>query len=266
MSDSTTPSRALRRAGIVAGSAVAMLTVASPAFALPGAPTAPAAPHVTPKCSVSLNIVRDCINPQTGTFVDIYRLPAPPALPAPPSAGGVTQPLGQGAAPLGSAAGGVASSLPSALPGAPGAPSLPSAPGQSGTSSSASGGSGTAGTPAAAPSTAKAPGATADNLLGAASAFLPSTIITSFADLGSTPGSLASVPIPDLASLPQARLQDVQAPLLAAAQKSSNDTMLQALRGKVLPGLLIVLATVIVALVGAGNVRVWQTRLAARRT
>ncbi len=199
----------------------------------------------------------------------------PPANPARlpgvslPGPGALTQPVQQGAGALPSGAGSVAGALPGApgLGGLPGAPALPGAPGAAGAPAGSPAASGAAAPAAsgAAPAAATAPGATVDNLLGAASAFLPSTLISSFADLGSTPGSLESVPTPDLAGLPESRLQDVQAPLLAAAEHNANDSMLQALRGKVLPGLLIVLATVIVALVGAGNMRVWQTRLAARQ-
>jgi len=62
------------------------------------------------------------------------------------------------------------------------------------------------------------------------------------------------------------RLADVQTPLLAAAGDSSHRTVWQALTGKAPPGLLIVLGTLIVALVAAGNVRVWQRRLTAQQT
>jgi len=283
MSASASNSRALRRSGIVAGSAVAVLSIGGPAFAqLPsgvGAPAAVPAPVATtapappPKCGPRVLI--NCLTP-TGAFVKQYV--TPPANPAPlpgvtlPGAGAVTQPVQQGVGALQSGAGSVAGALPGApaLSGLPGAPALPGAPGAPGAAGAPAGSPAASGAAApaasgAAPAAATAPGATVDNLLGAASAFLPSTLISSFADLGSTPGSLESVPTPDLAGLPESRLQDVQAPLLAAAEHNANDSMLQALRGKVLPGLLIVLATVIVALVGAGNMRVWQTRLAARQ-
>lgn len=120
---------------------------------------------------------------------------------------------------------------------------------------------------------ATAPGATPDNLLGAASAFAPASSITSFADLRPGLGPLAATPAPDLASLASTsqelvstRLADVQTPLLAAAEKDANRTVWQALTGNTPPGLLIVLGTLIVALVAAGNVRVWQRGRTAQQT
>ncbi len=154
--------------------------------------------------------------------------------------------------------------------GLPGAPAT-GAPAPGGATTTAGGTAGAPGAPAAFGAAvtgpvAKAAGASRDNLLGAASAFLPSTLVTSFADLGSTPGSLKAVPAPDLALLPQSRLQDVQAPLLAAAQRSANGSVLQAIRAQVVRGMLIVLATIAVSLVGAANVRVRQLNPRSRGT
>lgn len=84
------------------------------------------------------------------------------------------------------------------------------------------------------------------------------------------PGAVQS---PELAGMPLAALPPAQAvaavqgPLLAAEKQAaqSGGFRLLGLGGQALPGLLIGLATAIVAAVGAGNVRVWQTRLTDRR-
>jgi hypothetical protein len=53
--------------------------------------------------------------------------------------------------------------------------------------------------------------------------------------------------------------------LAAGEDAAGGGTVLAAFGGYALPGLLVVLATAIVGVVGAGNVRVWQARWAARR-
>jgi hypothetical protein len=81
--------------------------------------------------------------------------------------------------------------------------------------------------------------------------------------------NLNAVPSPLLASQPAAQLAAVQAPLLAAGEDAgsgSTSTVLASFGGYALPGLLVVLATAVVGVVGAGNVRVWQARMAARRS
>jgi hypothetical protein len=118
-------------------------------------------------------------------------------------------------------------------------------------------------------------------MLYPASAYLPSGNILGFTTLSGpgtmtipTSSSLSSIPSPLLAGLPAAasqqlasQLSSVQAPLLAAGEdagRGGGGTMLAAYGGYALPGLLVVLATAIVGAVGAGNIRVWQSRLAAR--
>jgi hypothetical protein len=110
-------------------------------------------------------------------------------------------------------------------------------------------------------------------MLSAASAYLPSTGILGFSSLSGTGGAaipmtasnLSNIPSPLLADQPASQLAAVQAPLLAAGEDAGKgSTMLAAFGGYALPGLLVVLATAVVATVGAGNIRVWQARLAAR--
>jgi hypothetical protein len=110
-------------------------------------------------------------------------------------------------------------------------------------------------------------------LLGPAAAFLPGVGIASFADLGSGGGGTTTslspladnIPSPLLAS-PEAKLAAVQAPLIAAGERAANDnSLLSRFGGKALPGILVVLGTAMVAAVGAGNIRAWQARLAAKR-
>jgi hypothetical protein len=83
------------------------------------------------------------------------------------------------------------------------------------------------------------------------------------------PGSAGSplsayMPSPQLASLPpNAALAAVQAPLLAAGDDAAGGGgfTLAGLNSKALPGLLVVLATALVAAVGAANMRAWQERM-----
>jgi len=110
-------------------------------------------------------------------------------------------------------------------------------------------------------------------MLSAASAYLPASGILGFANISGTGGAmiptssnLSTIPSPLLANGPASQLADVQAPLLAAGEDAGKSgTMLAAFGGYALPGLLVVLATAIVGTVGAGNIRVWQARLAASR-
>jgi hypothetical protein len=76
---------------------------------------------------------------------------------------------------------------------------------------------------------------------------------------------LAGMP---LGSLPPAQaVSAVQGPLLAVGEQAAGGGgfRLLGLTSHTLPGILIALATAIVAAVGAGNVRAWQNRLATRR-
>ncbi len=83
------------------------------------------------------------------------------------------------------------------------------------------------------------------------------------------PGSAGSplsayMPSPVLASLPpNAALASVQAPLLAVGNDAAGGGgfTLVGLDSRALPGFLVVLATALVAAVGAGNMRAWQERL-----
>jgi hypothetical protein len=81
-----------------------------------------------------------------------------------------------------------------------------------------------------------------------------------------TASNLGAIPSPLLANQPASQLASIQAPLLAAGEDAGKNggTMLASFGGYALPGMLVVLATAIVGTVGAGNVRVWQARLAAR--
>jgi hypothetical protein len=84
----------------------------------------------------------------------------------------------------------------------------------------------------------------------------------------------AYTPAPNLAGVPLAtlppstRIAAVQAPLLAAGEEAAGGGgfSLADLSGSALPGLLVVLATALVASIGAANVRVWQDRLNAVRS
>jgi hypothetical protein len=75
-------------------------------------------------------------------------------------------------------------------------------------------------------------------------------------------------PQPLLANLPPtAQIAAVQAPLLAVGDQAAagGGFTLAGLSSKALPGLLVVLATALVASVGAGNLRYWQDRLGRLR-
>jgi len=331
VSASSTPHLVLRGAGVVAGTAVALLSVAGPAAALPGIPPPPApSVYLPPPPPLPPAYVPPAPAVPPAYVAPLPPLYTPPVNPPPVVSAPVQLPVGGGGSGGGGSVGGTVGgvvggvggtvgavggavsgtvggavgtvggavgsiggtvgSLPSTIYGAagnltggyggvggsgggaglPGAPAT-GAPAPGGATTTAGGTAGAPGAPAAfgvavTGPVAKAAGASRDNLLGAASAFLPSTLVTSFADLGSTPGSLKAVPAPDLALLPQSRLQDVQAPLLAAAQRSANGSVLQAIRAQVVRGMLIVLATIAVSLVGAANVRVRQLNPRSRGT
>lgn len=133
-------------------------------------------------------------------------------------------------------------------------------------------------TSASKPSGKGASGPTGTTLLNAADlAMAPAGDLPSLAATRSVavrrvlgPGAVQS---PELAGLQTTTLPPVQAvaavqkPLLAAGQQSAEGGgfRLLSLSGRTLPGILIALATAIVAAVGAGNVRAWQTRAVGRR-
>jgi hypothetical protein len=167
-------------------------------------------------------------------------------------------------------------------------PSTPSAGGttgdQTGTSST---GAAAGGTPAGSSASGNTPGGlqaaaagtdpARTSLLAAATvSTLASGDVPSLAALRSLPtiplgGSQALssyTPSPLVADLPVATaIASVQAPLLAAGSDaaSGGGFTLAGLSGKALPGLLVVLATALVAAVGAGNLRIWQERFPLRR-
>jgi hypothetical protein len=102
-------------------------------------------------------------------------------------------------------------------------------------------------------------------VLGPAAAFLPGLGIADFTDLGSLAPLADSIPSPLLAA-PDSKLAAVQAPLIAAGERASRQgSPFARFGGKALPGILIILATAMVAAVGAGNLRAWQARLAVKR-
>jgi len=78
--------------------------------------------------------------------------------------------------------------------------------------------------------------------------------------------SLSAFPLAaNLAGLPiNSAIAKVQEPLLAAGDDAAQGGgfALAGLSSKALPGLLVVLATALVAAVGAANIRTWQERLA----
>jgi hypothetical protein len=78
--------------------------------------------------------------------------------------------------------------------------------------------------------------------------------------------SLSAFPLAaNLAGLPiNSPIAKVQEPLLAAGDEAAQGGgfALAGLSSKALPGLLVVLATALVAAVGAANIRTWQERLA----
>lgn len=300
-SDHTTDHGILRRAGlvggsVVAGSALVLLGMAGPASANPVAGCPP-----PPTCSLP-DVVLNCLPPGGTQVVATFPVPDGADAGAPAAGTGTgttTSPAGSVAPPLTNAgpqatdAGSVPPPAAETIAGSPPgtgttptncpADSSPASPTQptadQASSDPAAAGASTADHSAdtsASPRTQSGPRvsharataevsagssakAKAHYLLNAASVLLPSPSLTTVADLGPLSGSLE--PSPDLAAL-SARLNDVQPPLLAAAEQRSNVTVLQAFRGKALPGLLIVLATVAVALVGAGHLWFWQTRLA----
>jgi hypothetical protein len=283
------PSKLVRRAGIVSGLATGTFLIAmaaSPAYAI-GTPTLTAGSLCPPPALASL--IPDGLECVNGVLVTITsQLPVPTAAPtskaaaspspspAPDPLGGlvsgVTGTVGTTVTGVTGTVGGLLGGGSTALPGTPGVPSsAPSSSGAGGTGSTTGGGTTTTGggTTTGTGSTAKPP-STSDgsSVLGPAAAFLPGLGISNFGDLGSL--SLAdSVPLPQLAA-PDTKLAAVQAPLIAAGEQAakaadSSSPFSRFAGNKALSGLLIIIATALVAAVGAGNIRAWQARMAARR-
>jgi hypothetical protein len=286
------PSKLSRRAAIVSGlvsGSFALALTAGPAQAgqlVAGAPC----PALTPQTILqALNL--KCVAGTLTALVPALPTPAPttaapaaaPTTPAPNPLGGLASGLASTVNGLSSAAAGVTApvgsavnsaagallggSLPSTSPTSPGGVTLPgTGTGTGGTTTTGSnGGTGSAGSPST--TTGKKP-STKDgsSLLGPAAAFLPGTSLANFADLQSGYGELLpladNIPSPLLASS-EGKLAAVQAPLIAAGQRAAaqaDSGLFTRFGGKALPGLLVVIATAMVAAVGAGNLRAWQAR------
>lgn len=289
------PSTTVRRAGVVTASALAL--------ALGGAFTAGSATALT-ICPVGqiLSNTGKCVQQTLGSVTQPtpsksassgsggggINVPLPPVpLPKPTNSGsGGSTGGGSGS---GSSGGGLT------LPNLPVVGGLPVVKGLTGGSSGGSSGTGglgggtltgptvpggsSTGTPTADGTGSSVPGSTpgapaiSDGLLSPASAYLPTSGILGFSSFGGTgagtiptSSTLADIPSPLLANQPASQLAAVQAPLLAAGDDAGKGgTVLAAFGGYALPGLLVVLATAVVATVGAGNIRVWQARMAQRR-
>ncbi len=280
------PSTTVRRAGFVTAGALAV--------SLSGVISAGSATSLT-LCPVGqiLSTTGKCVQKTVTSVVPT------PTTPSSGSGGGITVPLppvpqlplptvGSGGGSGGGSTGSSGGSGGVQLPGLPSV-NLPGGGSTGSTGSVAGGGlSGPAvpgtGTTTATNNGSTVPGATPANpagtggggMLSPASAFLPTTGILGFTNFSGTGGAsiptisnLADVPSPLLASQPAAQLAAVQAPLLAAGEDAGSgagNTVLASFGGYALPGLLVVLATAVVGVVGAGNVRVWQARMAARRS
>jgi hypothetical protein len=281
------PSTTARRAGVVTASAMALC--------LGGAFTAGSASALT-ICPLGqiLSSTGKCVQKTVTSVIPTtppttssgsgsggggIKLPLP-SLPVPlPSSGGSS---GSGGSSSGGSGGGLH------LPNLPGLPNLggvtsgsgtggtggltgPTVPGSKGTPTATNDGSSVPGSQPGAPGSTPTAGG---GMLGPASAYLPAGDILGFTNFSGTGGAaiptssnLADIPSPLLANQPASQLAAVQAPLLAAGEDAGRGgTVLAAFGSYALPGLLVVLATAVVATVGAGNIRVWQARLAARRS
>ncbi len=292
------PSTFYRRAATISGVAASSFAIAMAATPAQAAGTLLPGGLCTPLTLIPASLGLTCENGVLKTITSALPTPAPSSSapggatsPAPDPLGGVvngvtgtvdgvTKNLG-GLGGLGgtvnSVTGAVGGTLNGLTGGAGGSTSPSTSPGGTGSATTA-GSTGTS-TPAqpgvagsgAAPTASSTTGAgtPASSLLGPAAAFLPGTSLANFADLSS--GSYAnlmpladSIPSPLIAS-PESRLAAVQAPLIAAGEKAAQntDSLLGRFSGKALPGLLVVIGTALVAAVGAGNLRAWQTRMAS---
>ncbi len=291
------PSKLVRRVGIVSGvasGAFAIALAATPAYAI-GTPTlgiGSACP--IPSLSSLIPAGLECVN---GVLVTIAsQLPVPTSAPTSAPATGTSpspkpNPLGGLTGVVSGVTGtvtktvtgvtgavtgtvgtvtGAAGGGGTTLPGAPTTPSTgPTSVPTQGSTGAASGSTSTqTGSTATGSSTSK-PSTLSDgsSLLGPAAAFLPGAGIADFTDLGSSTPLADSIPSPLLAA-PETKLAAVQAPLIAAGDRASKqaDSLFSRFGSKALPGILVILATALVAAVGAGNLRAWQAKMAARKS
>ncbi len=271
------PSKNVRRVGVVATGTFLLAMAASPAYAglTPSLPL----PVLGSTCTAltTLPTTQQCLNGIVTAIPLPVPVPAPttraPApvigtTPAPNPVGGLLGTVGGTVGGLGQAVGGLGSTVTGTGGGVTGG-SLPSGTGTvPGTTTGKSTGSKGKSTPTTAQG---AKGSTdGSSLLGPAAAFLPGLGITNFADLSFGDPSLSpladNIPSPLIAS-PESKLAAVQAPLIAAGERASRkaDSVFARFGGQALPGILVVLGTALVAAVGAGNLRTWQAKIADKR-
>jgi hypothetical protein len=95
--------------------------------------------------------------------------------------------------------------------------------------------------------------------LNPAAAFVPTSLIASFAGVGPDYKTLAE----NKALTASREAAQVQAPLLAAAESgrsAAGGIIAQAFGRDAIPGLVVILATALLAAVGSAHYRVWQAR------
>jgi hypothetical protein len=100
--------------------------------------------------------------------------------------------------------------------------------------------------------------------LNPAAAYVPTALITSFAGVGPD----LSVLTGSVSSATGRTQAQIQAPLLAAAAEgrtAAGGIIAQAFGRDAIPGLVVILATALLAAVGSAHYRVWQARRAAGR-
>lgn len=289
------PSKLVRRAGILSGVATGTFVIAmaaTPAYAI-GTPTLSVGSACPiPSLSSLIPTGLECVNGVLVTITSQLPVPTPAPTTSAPAAGTSPSPAPN---PLGGLTGvvsGVTGTVTKTVTGVTGAvgtvtgtvggggttvPGVPAVPSTGPTSVPTQGSAGAASggtsaqpgsTTSGAPSTTPSTPSDGSSLLGPAAAFLPGAGIANFADLGSISPLADSIPSPLLAA-PETRLAAVQAPLIAAgerASKQADSSLFSRFGSKALPGILVILATAMVAAVGAGNLRAWQARLAARRS
>jgi hypothetical protein len=295
------PSKLARSAGrvgmvsAVASGIFAIALAASPAYAI-GAPTLGAgSPCPAPALTSLIPSGLACVNGVLSTITSQLPIPTPPPATSAPKAAASPTPAPQPAPnPLSGLVSGVSGTVSNLgktvtgtvgtatgglggltggsgpAPGLPGAPSsAPTSIPTAGSGGAAAGSMGASGATSvvgpAAPGAKPKPTSNGSILLGPA-AFLPGFGLTNLADLSSSSPLADSIPSPLLAG-PETKLAAVRAPLIAAGERASTqaNSLLTGFGGKALPGILVVLATAMVAAVGAGNLRAWQARLAAKR-
>ena len=292
------PSKLVRRAGIVSGVATGTFLfamAATPAFAI-GTPTLGlGSPCPAPALASLIPTGLECVDGVLVTIASQLPIPTPAPTSATPKTsasptptpnpltglvGGVTGTvtnLGKTLTGVSGTVTGVTSTVTGSLGSGGGVPGLPGTPSSSptsvptaGSSGAATGGSSASGAGSSSSSSgssgssssAKKPGSGSGVL--SAAAFLPGSGLASFVDPGSSSISPLADTIPSpLVAAPESKLAAVQAPLIAAGDRASRqaDSLLTGFGGKALPGILVILATAMVAAVGAGNLRAWQSRL-----